>query len=177
MSVHRVTGASNRLSHPTSACESIESILFSSSSLVSGACSDVSGRRILGKQVWISHSRIRNRIQRSSGAVSGRFECRQAKCRSSGAAAPVFDAVVVGSEAVVDPPEDGLGSAADVDLAVDRPDVGLHGVGAEVGQPRPGQSRPTALRPRGGTSLMTTSPACTASSAATNSRAGSVFDR
>ena len=48
----------------------------------------------------------------------------------------MFDAVVVGSEAVVYPPEDGLGSAADVDFAVDRPDVGLHGVGAEVGQPR-----------------------------------------
>ena len=79
---------------PTSECESIESILFSS--LVSGACSDVSGHRILGKQVWISPSRIRSRIRRSSGAVSGRFECRQAKCRSSGAAAPVFDAVVVG---------------------------------------------------------------------------------
>ena len=43
---------------------------------------------------------------------------------------------------------------------------------------RPGQSRPAALRVRRvGGSLMTISPACTASSAATRSRAGSVLDR
>ena len=49
-------------------------------------------------------------------------------------ASPVFDAVMIRREAVVDPPEDGLRPAADIDLAVDRADVGLHGVGAEVGQ-------------------------------------------
>ena len=66
----------------------------------------------------------------------GRVECRQSKCRSSGAAAPVFDAVMVWSEAVLGPSEDSLGSAADVDFPVNRANVGLHGVGAEVGQPR-----------------------------------------
>jgi hypothetical protein len=45
----------------------------------------------------------------------------------------VFDAVLVWSAAVFDTPEDGLGSAAGIDFAVDRADEGLHGVGAEVG--------------------------------------------
>ena len=36
---------------------------------------------------------------------------------------------------MTDAPENGLGSAADVNFAVDRPDVGLHGVGAQVRQP------------------------------------------
>jgi hypothetical protein len=35
---------------------------------------------------------------------------------------------------VGDAPEDGLGAACDVDLAVDGADVGLDGVGAEVGE-------------------------------------------
>ena len=112
------------------------------------------------------------------------------------------DAVMVRREAVVNSPQDSLGPTADSDLAVDRADVRLHGVPAEICQrrdlgvalalrnegqdlrltiaeasPRPGQSSPTALRARGGASLTTVSPACTASSAATNSRAGSVFDR
>src|SRR4029079_19554120 len=52
-----------------------------------------------------------------------------------GPAPPVFDAVVVRREAMTDAPEHGLGSAADLHLAVDRPNVGLHGVGAQVGQP------------------------------------------
>ena len=43
--------------------------------------------------------------------------------------------------------------------------------------PRPGQSSPGALRVRAATSLTTTSPECTASKAATSSRAGRVFDR
>ena len=42
--------------------------------------------------------------------------------------------------------------------------------------PRPGQSSPTALRARR-TLADDVSPACTASSALTNSRAGDVFDR
>ena len=48
----------------------------------------------------------------------------------------MFDTVVVRSEAVLDAPQDSLGPAADADLAVDRADVGLHGVGAEIGQRR-----------------------------------------
>ena len=44
MSVHRVTGPSNRLPHTTSECESIESILF----LFSGV-----GRLL--RRVWTSH--------------------------------------------------------------------------------------------------------------------------
>jgi hypothetical protein len=48
--------------------------------------------------------------------------------------APVFDAVVVRDEAVVDAPEDCLGAAGDVDLAIDRADVGLDRVRAEEGQ-------------------------------------------
>src|SRR5664279_283560 len=52
----------------------------------------------------------------------------------SGPAAPVVDAVVVGSEPVPDAPEDGLGAATDLDLAVDRADVGLDGVRAEEAQ-------------------------------------------
>ena len=43
---------------------------------------------------------------------------------------------MVRSEAVVHTPQDSLGPAADADLAVDRADVGLHGVGAEIGQRR-----------------------------------------
>ena len=57
--------------------------------------------------------------------------------RSSGAAPPVVDPVVVGHEAVLHAPQDGLGATGHIDLAVDRADVGLHGVRAEVGQGRP----------------------------------------
>jgi hypothetical protein len=52
----------------------------------------------------------------------------------SGPTSPMFDAAMVGSEAVIHSPQDSLGPAADFDLAVDRPDVGLHRVGAEVGE-------------------------------------------
>src|SRR5687768_8777256 len=52
----------------------------------------------------------------------------------SGSSAPVFDAVVVGCEAVADPPQNRLGAAGDIDLAVDGSDVGLHRVRAEMGQ-------------------------------------------
>ena len=48
----------------------------------------------------------------------------------------MFDAVMVRSEAVLHTPQDGLGPAADPDLAVDRADVGLHSVGAEICQRR-----------------------------------------
>ena len=52
----------------------------------------------------------------------------------SGSSAPVFDAVMIGCEAVVDAPQNRLGTAGNADLAIDRPDVGLHGIRAEVGQ-------------------------------------------
>src|SRR5215203_985846 len=53
----------------------------------------------------------------------------------SGSASPVVDAVAIWCEAVSDSPEDGLGAAVDADLAVAAADVGLDGVGAEVGEP------------------------------------------
>ena len=40
----------------------------------------------------------------------------------------MFDAVMVGCEAVRHTPQDSLGPTADFDLAVDRADVGLHGI-------------------------------------------------
>ena len=49
---------------------------------------------------------------------------------------PMFDAVVVRREAVLDAPQDSLGPTADFDLAVDRADVRLHGVRAEICQRR-----------------------------------------
>jgi len=55
-----------------------------------------------------------------------------AGCRWLGAAAPVVDAVVVHAESVLDAPEDGLGAAGHLDLAVDTADVGLDGVRAEA---------------------------------------------
>ena len=94
-----------------------------------------------------------------------------------------------------------MSATADFDLAVDRADVGLYGVRAQIclrcdlgialalrdeGQDLrlsiaepfapagPIESDGTA---RGGPSLRIVSPACTASSALTNSRAGNVFDR
>src|SRR4249919_3028125 len=39
-------------------------------------------------------------------------------------------------ERMLHTPQDSLGTATDVDLPADRADVGLHGVGAEVGQLR-----------------------------------------
>src|SRR5271166_787214 len=53
-----------------------------------------------------------------------------------GAAAPVLDAVMVGSEPVVHTPQYGLSATAHTELAIDRPNVGLHGVWAQVRQPR-----------------------------------------
>jgi hypothetical protein len=52
----------------------------------------------------------------------------------SGPSAPVFDAVMVRGEAVVNAPQNRLGATGDVDLAIDRSDVGLYGVRAEVGE-------------------------------------------
>ena len=51
-------------------------------------------------------------------------------------APPVFDAAMVRGEAVIHPPQHRLGTAADAELAVNRSDVGLHGVGAQVGKSR-----------------------------------------
>jgi hypothetical protein len=103
---------------------------------------------------------------------------------------------------MVHAPQHCLGAAANTELAIDRADVGFHRVGAQIRQPcnvgvahtrvisarisasrsvrpspRAGQSNPGALRAREPTSLTITSPACTASRAATSSRAGSVLDR
>src|SRR6478735_3336993 len=52
----------------------------------------------------------------------------------SGTASPVLDPAFVGQEPVVHAPENCLGPAVDVDLAVEPADVGLDGVGTEVGQ-------------------------------------------
>src|SRR6476620_11664865 len=49
----------------------------------------------------------------------------------SGAATPVVDAIVVSGESVSDAPQDGLGAAGHLDLAVDGADVGLDGVRAK----------------------------------------------
>ena len=114
----------------------------------------------------------------------------------------MLDAVVVGQEPVVHAPQHGLGAAVDVDLAVERADVGLDGVGAQVGQGGDlgvalalGDQRQDlrlavgeALSPAGplqaapvrdlvGDSLTTTSPAWTASSAPTSSRAVRALER
>jgi hypothetical protein len=47
-----------------------------------------------------------------------------ARLARSGPSAPVFDAVMVGGEAVANAPQNGLGAAGDVDLAIERSDVG-----------------------------------------------------
>src|SRR5215203_3820302 len=52
----------------------------------------------------------------------------------SGPSTPVFDAVMVGCEVVANAPLNRLGAASDVNLAIDRSDVGLHGIRAEVGE-------------------------------------------
>ena len=46
----------------------------------------------------------------------------------------MFDAVVVCREAVADAPQNGLGAAGDIDPAIDRSNVRLHCVWAEVGE-------------------------------------------
>ncbi|MDT5104318.1 MAG: hypothetical protein QOI25_1831 [Mycobacterium sp.] len=48
----------------------------------------------------------------------------------------MFDAVMVRREAVLYVPQDSQGPTADVDLVVDRADVGLHGIRAEISQRR-----------------------------------------
>ena len=48
----------------------------------------------------------------------------------------MVNAVMIRREAVMDAPEHGLRTTRDVDLAVDRADVGLHGVRAEEGECR-----------------------------------------
>src|SRR4029079_8897568 len=53
----------------------------------------------------------------------------------SGTALPVGKAVMLRSQAVFDTREHALSTAADADLAVDRADVRLHGVGAQVREP------------------------------------------
>jgi hypothetical protein len=104
--------------------------------------------------------------------------------RRSGPSAPVFNAVMIGCEAVADAPQNRVRAAGNVDLAIDRSDVGLHRVRAEVGQRchlsvamalgderqfsdsrsvspslRPGQFSAPVLRARKGESLITMSPA------------------
>jgi hypothetical protein len=59
-----------------------------------------------------------------------------AKWWCSGTTSPMFDAVMVRREAVRHTPQDSLGPTADFDLAVDRADVRLHGVRAEICQRR-----------------------------------------
>ena len=53
----------------------------------------------------------------------------------SWSAAPVFNAVMIGREAVVYAPQHRLSSTAGVDFSVDRANVGFHGVGAQICQP------------------------------------------
>src|SRR6201998_2605134 len=53
-----------------------------------------------------------------------------------GTTAPMLDAVVIGCEPVVHTPKHGLSATAHIELAIDSPYVGLHGVGAQVRQPR-----------------------------------------
>lgn len=48
----------------------------------------------------------------------------------------MFDAVMVSGEAVLHTPQDSLGPTADSDLPVDRANVRLHGVRAEICQRR-----------------------------------------
>ena len=48
----------------------------------------------------------------------------------------MFDAMMVRSEAVLHTPQDSLGPAAESDLAVNRADVRLHSVRAEICQRR-----------------------------------------
>lgn len=58
------------------------------------------------------------------------------KWSPSGTTSPMFDAVMVGREAVLHTPQDSLGSAADSNLAVNRPDAGLHSIRTEICKPR-----------------------------------------
>ena len=66
-------------------------------------------------------------------AASSRGECIP---DVSGTAPPVLDSAVVGKEPIAHSPENGLGPAVDVDLAVEPADVGLDRVGTQVGQRR-----------------------------------------
>ena len=52
----------------------------------------------------------------------------------SGPSPPVFDAVMVGREAMADAPQNRLGAAGYGDLAIDRSDIGLHRVRTQVGE-------------------------------------------
>src|SRR3954464_15714951 len=65
--------------------------------------------------------------------IVARLTKRVARPKTSRPPAPVVDPVVVGGEAVVDAPQDCLGATGDTDLAVERADVGLHGVGRQIG--------------------------------------------
>ncbi len=87
--------------------------------------------RIRGNGMWAA-TRGEGCVSRTAGGSIGSVLLD----RSLRPAAPVVDAVVVGSEAVVHAPEHSLGAAGDVDLAVDGADVGLDGIGAEEGQRR-----------------------------------------
>src|SRR3954452_22540251 len=50
-----------------------------------------------------------------------------------GTTPPMIDAMMIGRKAVLDSPEKGLSAAACVDPSVDCPDVGFHGVRAQIG--------------------------------------------
>ena len=76
--------------------------------------------------------RFRTGISRSGSTRSRTAE----RCPTSGSAAPVVDAAMVGLEAVVDAPQHGLGAAVGTDLAVGGADVRLDRVDRQVGQPR-----------------------------------------
>src|SRR5688500_15874472 len=69
-----------------------------------------------------------------STLATARRTTRHRNLAWSGASSPVFDAVMVGGEAVPNPPQHCLGAASDIDLAVDGSDVGLHRVRADAGQ-------------------------------------------
>ena len=162
-------------------------------------------RPIVGRRLWKARLRVsvvghhHRRAPRPCAMAGdgpnpkGRRDCPLRPVRSW-LAAPLVDAAVVGGEAVVDSPEDRLGATCYRGLAVDPADIGLHGVGAQVGQggdvgvafalrdqreyfrftvgepfTAAGQFEPSALGARGGGSLTTTFPACTASNASTSS--------
>src|SRR5687768_8351023 len=84
--------------------------------------------RMCDASAWLSECRLHVAAEMRSREDSYRTR------RRSGSSAPVFDAVVVGCEAVTNAPQNRLGAAGDLDLAVDGSDVGLDGVRAEMGQ-------------------------------------------
>src|ERR1700754_1030955 len=71
--------------------------------------------------------------ERATRSRRGRPTSAQQRLRTT---SPMFDAVVVRSETVLHTPQNSLCPAAGSDLAVNRADVGLHSVGAEVRQGR-----------------------------------------